>query len=235
EDSATSIRFRFEGEGLRIRYVAARNMGLFQITVDGILIDTVDAYAEGLLFLGTRVYFVGSGVHLLELRPTGQKNGRSEGVTVGLDAIQIWRGDGHTLIVPPPMLTMTPSPEPQPVAFALVSAPPTMQATATEIAPFPITASIVIAYDENGNRAVDPAEGVAGISVRLVEVGTNRALAQAFTDANGYAQLQISASVEVRLVVPYFGRVYPISTGRRAADARFTLLLAPGNQPGLIP
>jgi hypothetical protein len=110
-----------------------------------------------------------------------------------------------------------------------------MQATATEIAPFPITASIVIAYDENGNRAVDPAEGVAGISVRLVEVGTNRALAQAFTDVSGYVQLQVISTAEVRLVVPYFGRVYPIPAGRRASEARFTLLLTPGNQPGLIP
>ncbi|MBL8157268.1 MAG: hypothetical protein JNM70_24050 [Anaerolineae bacterium] len=235
EDSATSIRFQFEGEGLRIRYVGARNMGLFQIIVDGILIDTVDAYAEGLLFLGTRVYFVGSGVHLLELRPTGQKNNRSEGITVALDAIQVWRGDGHSLIVPPPMLTMTPSPEPQPVAFALVSAPPTMLPITTVPAPVPLTASIVIAYDENGNRAVDPAEGVAGISVRLVEVGTNRALAQAFTDASGYAELQVQASTEVRLVVPYLGKVYPIPLRQRSADARFTLLLAPGNQPGLIP
>jgi hypothetical protein len=235
EDVYSSVSFAFEGEGLRIRYVAARNMGMFHVVVDGVVIDTIDAYATELAFPGTRVYTLAPGAHQLELRPTGQKNTRSEGITVALDAIQVWRSDGHMLIIPPPDETQTPTPMPQPADFALVSAPPTMQPTATEPAPFPITASIVIAYDENGNRAVDPAEGVAGISVRLVEVGTNRALAQAFTDASGYAQLQISASAEVQLVVPYFGRVYPIPAGRRASDARFTLLLAPGNQPGLIP
>jgi hypothetical protein len=235
EDVYSSIVFAFEGEGLRIRYVAARNMGMFHVVVDAIIIDTIDAYATELAFPGTRVYTLTPGAHRLELRPTGQKNSRSEGITVALDAIQIWRGDGHTLIIPPPNETQTPTHEPQPADFELVSAPPTMQATATEIAPFPITASIVIGYDENGNRAVDPAEGVAGISVRLVEVGTNRALAQAFTDSSGYAQLQVVSTAEVRLVVPYFGRVYPIPAGRRASDVRFTLLLTPGNQPGLIP
>ncbi|HUN08260.1 MAG TPA: hypothetical protein PLQ56_16760 [Aggregatilineales bacterium] len=235
EDVYSSVAFVFEGEGLRIRYVAARNMGIFQLVVDGVVIDTIDAYAGKLAFPGTRVYTVPSGTHLLELRPTGQKNTRSEGITVALDAIQVWRSDGHTLIIPPPGETLTPTPEPQPAAFELVSAPPTMQATATEIAPVTINASIVIGYDENGNRAIDPAEGVAGISVRLVEVGTNRALAQAFTDSSGYAQLQVVSTADVRLVVPYFGKVYPIPAGRRAADVRFTLLLPPGNQPGLIP
>jgi hypothetical protein len=235
DDVYSSVAFAFEGEGLRIRYVAARNMGLFHVVVDGVVIDTIDAYASELAFPGTRVYTLAPGAHRLELRPTGQKNTRSEGITVALDAIQVWRSDGHTLIIPPPDEEYTPTPEPQSASFELVSAPPTMQATATEIAPFPITASIVIGYDENGNRAVDPAEGVAGISVRLVEVGTNRALAQAFTDVSGYVQLQVISTAEVRLVVPYFGRVYPIPAGRREADARFTLLLAPGNQPGLIP
>ncbi|MBN8590752.1 MAG: hypothetical protein J0M33_03295 [Anaerolineae bacterium] len=235
EDVYSSVVFAFEGEGLRIRYVVARNMGIFHVVVDGVVIDTIDAYADELAFPGTRVYMVTSGTHLLELRPTGQKNSRSEGITVALDAIQIWRSNGHTLVIPPPDETQTPTPEPQPAAFELVSAPPTMQATATVIAPVTINASIVIGYDENGNRAIDPAEGVAGISVRLVEVGTNRALALAFTDSSGYAQLQVVSTADVRLVVPYFGKVYPIPAGRRAADVRFTLLLAPGNQPGLIP
>jgi hypothetical protein len=47
----------------------------------------------------------------------------------------------------------------------LVSAPPTVQPTTTPIPPALVTVSVVIAYDENSNRAVDPAEGVSGISV----------------------------------------------------------------------
>jgi hypothetical protein len=118
----------------------------------------------------------------------------------------------------------------------LVAAPPTVQPTATPVAPGLLTISVVIAYDENGNRDVDPAEGVSGISVRAVEVGTNRVIAQAFTDSQGYAQLQVVTSAEARVVVPYFGTVWDVPRSRSGGgQASYTLLLEPGNQPGLIP
>ena len=80
ENTTSYVTFPFEGEGLRIRYVAARNMGLFDVIVDGQVIDTVDAYADELRFPGTRVYFVGPGTHTLMIRSSGQKNSASEGM-----------------------------------------------------------------------------------------------------------------------------------------------------------
>jgi hypothetical protein len=68
--------------------------------------------------------------------------------------------------------------------------------------------------------------------VRVVEVGTNRVIAQAFTDAQGYAEITVVTSSEARVVVPYFGEVWTLS---RSRAAQFALLLDPGNQPGLIP
>jgi len=237
ENTTSYVTFPFEGEGLRIRYVAARNMGMFDIVVDGQVIDTVDAYADELRFPGTQVYFVGPGAHTLTIRSSGQKNNASEGYVVGLDAIQVFRGSANTLILPPPAESATPSPVPQPAAgVELVAAPPTVQPTTTPIAPGLLTISVVIAYDENGNRDVDPAEGVSGISVRAVEVGTNRVIAQAFTDSQGYAQLQVVTSAEARVVVPYFGTVWDVPRSRSGGgQASYTLLLEPGNQPGLIP
>ncbi len=126
-DTAT---FMFEGEGLRVRYVAAQNMGRFEIVVDGVVLDTIDAYADELRFPVTDVYYVGGGTHRLELRGIGQKNNASEGYVIGLDTIQVFRGDAHTLILPPPSITNTPTPEPQPAArIELVGAPPTLQPT----------------------------------------------------------------------------------------------------------
>jgi hypothetical protein len=75
---------------------------------------------------------------------------------------------------------------------------------------------------------------VDGFWLRVVEVGTNRVIAQAFTDAQGFAQLQVVTSAQARVVVPYFGKVWEVSRGR-GGQANFTLLLQPGNQPGLIP
>jgi hypothetical protein len=236
ENGQSYVSFPFEGEGLRIRYVAARNMGIFNVVVDGVVIDTIDAYAPELYFPGTRVYSVGRGVHVLELRSIQQRNAQSEGYVLALDAVQIFRGMENTLIIPPPVHTPTPTPQPQPAAgIELVSAPPTVQPTLTPIPPSLVTVSVVIAYDENGNRSVDPAEGVSGISVRVVEVGTNRVITQAFTDGSGFAQLQVVTSAQARVVVPYFSKVWELPNNRRGGNTRFTLLLTPGNQPGLIP
>lgn len=234
-DSAHGMAtFLFEGEALRIRYVAATNMGIFEIVVDGAVIDTVDAYANTLSFPGTQVYFVGRGSHLLQIRATGRKNERSEATVVGLDAIQVYRGDANTVVIPPLHLTTTPTATPQEVArIELISAPPTVQPTGTPLSPRVVTASVVIAYDENGNRAIDPAEGVVGISVRVVETTTNRVITSGFTDETGYVQFQIVMDTPAQIVVPYFGKTWALQSGN--TSSAFTLLLNPGNQPGLIP
>jgi len=232
-DTAT---FMFEGEGLRVRYVAAQNMGMFEIVVDGVVLDTIDAYANELAFPVTDVYFVGTGSHRLEIRAVGRKNAVSEGYVVGLDAIHVWRGDATTLIVPPPAITTTPTPSPQPAArVELIGAPSTVQPTGTPVPPRVVTAEVVIAYDENGNGTVDPAEGVAGISVRIVETNTNRIIASGFTDERGYVAFELVTDAAVQVVVPYFGETWQLQRGGNSAAPAFTLLLTPGNQPGLIP
>jgi hypothetical protein len=236
ETVSSTASFMFEGEGLRVRYVAAQNMGMFEIVVDGVVIDTIDAYADELVFPATPVYFMGSGSHLLEVRAIGRKHNASEGYVVGLDAIQVFRGDASTLILPPPAMTLTPTESPQPAArIELVGAPPTVQPTGTPIPPRIITAEVVIAYDENGNRTVDPAEGVAGISVRVVEVNTNRVIASGFTDERGYVSFEVVTDAPAQIAVPYFGRTWAVQRGGNSAAPAYTLLLTPGNQPGLIP
>lgn len=236
ETAYSTASFMFEGEGLRVRYVAAQNMGMFEIVVDGVVLDTIDAYADRLAFPTTDVYFVGNGVHRMEMRAIGRKNHASEGYVVGLDAIHVWRGDANTLILPPPSITNTPTPAPQPAAhIALVGAPPTVQPTGTPVPPRIVTAEVVIAYDENGNRTVDPAEGVTGISVRVVEINTNRVIASGFTDERGYVAFEVVTDTPAQIVVPYFGRVWTLQRSGNSAAPAYTLLLTPGNQPGLIP
>ena len=236
ETAYSTASFMFEGEELRVRYVAAQNMGMFEIVVDGVVLDTIDAYADTLDFPTTDVYFVGNGVHRMEMRAIGRKNHASEGYVVGLDAIHVWRGDANTLILPSPSITNTPTPTPQPAArIALVGAPPTVQPTGTSVPPRIISTTVVIAYDENGNRTVDPAEGVAGISVRVVETNTNRVIASGFTDERGFVQFELVTDTPARIVVPYFGESWELQRGNANAAPAYTLLLTPGNQPGLIP
>jgi hypothetical protein len=237
EGAYDTASFAFDGDAVRVRYVAAQNMGMFEIVVDGVVLEIIDAYANELRFPVTDVYHVGSGTHRLEIRAVGRKNNASEGYVVGLDAIHVWRGDANTLIVPPPLVTNTSTPSPQPTArVELIGAPPTVQPTGTPVPPRVINAEMVIAYDENGNRTVDPAEGVAGISVRVVEVNTNRIIASGFTDERGYVSFEIVTDAPAQIVVPYFGETWQLQRGGNSTTApAFTLLLTPGNQPGLIP
>jgi hypothetical protein len=236
EQVTGSMSFTFEGEGLRIRYVAAQNMGIFDVILDDVLVDRVDAYNSERIFPGTSVFTLGKGIHTLTIRSSQQKNNLSEGYVVGLDAIQVFQGSENMLIIPPPAETPTLEPSPVPaISIELISAPSTVQPTHTLVPPAELILSVVIAYDENGNRAVDPSEGVRDISVRVVAVGDNRVLAQTFTDRQGHAQLTLTTSDDIRVVVPYFGKVWELSGGRRGGAQNFTLLLKPGNQPGLIP
>lgn len=236
ESTYGSAYFSFAGEGLRVRYVAAQNMGIFEILVDGVVIDSIDAYADELTFIGTGVYFVGRGSHLLEIHATGRKNDLSEGYVVGLDAVQVFHGDANTLIIPPQAMTNSPTPQVQDaVRIELVGAPSTVQPTWTPVPPRVITAAVVIAYDENGNRTVDPAEGVAGISVRVVETNTNRVIASGYTDARGYVEFHLVTDATARIVVPYFGETWELQRANTNNAPAYTLLLTPGNQPGLIP
>jgi hypothetical protein len=234
DEASSLVSFPFEGEGLRVRYVAARNMGMFELIVDGEKLDTIDAYHVDLAFPGTQVYVLKPGRHLLQIRSAGAKNASSEGFAVGFDAVQIFKGSASTLILTPEPLTGFLIPTSQSVAnIELVGVPATAEPTAA--VERDINIELIIAYDENGNNAVDPAEGVREIPVRVVDRATNRVITESLTDATGYTTLQLQTSTSVRLVVPYFGRVWDVPLGRNSDTAQYTLLLAPGNQPGLIP
>ena len=228
------LRFRFEGEGLRIRYVQAVNMGTFEIIIDGVVLDTIHAKSDQFYLASTRVYNLESGQHTLEIRNTGSPVGGDHCQTVGIDVLQVYRTPAGTLIIPPaPPATETPAPRPV-AGVELLASPPTIQPTPSPIPPQMREISLVIAYDENGNRAIDPSEGVAGISVRVIETRTNHEIAQSYTDGQGYAHLRGVTGNAVRVVVPYFGQVWDIPA-RSTGETHFTLLLTPGTQPGLIP
>lgn len=235
EDINSRASFAFIGEAVQVRYAAAPNMGIFELVIDGQVLETVDAYTPALTFPVTGVHSLPSGPHMLEIRPTGRKNRASEGTVVGLDAVYVFQADAHTLILPPSVLTVTPTHTPRSAEFELVAAPPTTQPTASPIPPRQVSVAVVIAYDENRNRAADPAEGVRGVTVRVVETTTNRPLASSVTDGSGFAALELETDAPLQVAVPYFDKVWAVGRGRSGATETFTLLIPAANQPGLIP
>jgi hypothetical protein len=233
-DPEAAVRLAFEGEGVRVCYVAFWNGGLWEVIIDGQLVGTVDSYSAEAHFTCTDTFPVAPGAHILLVRNTGQRNPASSDTMLALDAVLVYRSAPSSVVTS--ASTLTRLPEPQPARrIELIQGPPAIQPTATDAPPTTLTVAVIIAYDENVNRSVDPAEGVRGIPVRIVDVATNRVLAQAFTDESGYARIQIQTNARISLVVPYFGQSWDISHGYRGTESAFTLLLPAGNQPGLIP
>jgi hypothetical protein len=96
-----------------------------------------------------------------------------------------------------------------------------------------VAVNFSLAYDLNGNKAIDPAEGVQGISVRLVTADTNKVITSGYTNGEGFIRLEATTNSPLRLVVPYFNRFWDIPFG--SSNMRITMLIPPANQPGIIP
>jgi len=225
----------FDGAGIRVRYVTYALFGIFEVQIDGQVVAVMDSYQPRAEFMTTNVFGLVQGKHTLEIINTARKNVASGGNIIALDAVEVYQGPTPTATrSPSPSATATFTPSPVVVQnIKLISGPPVVKPTNTPIPPSPVIASLVIAYDENGNNAVDPGEGVQGISVRLVKSSTNEVLESGFTNTDGFVQLEALSDGPVRLIVPYFGKFWDVSSG--GAEPHFTLILPPGNQPGLIP
>ena len=229
-----AVRLAFEGEGVRVCYVAFWNGGIWDIQIDGRSAGSVDSYSTEAHFTCTDTFPVEAGSHTLLVSNTSERNPASSDTMLALDAVLTYHSSPSAVVTP--AVSYTPTAEPQPARrVELIQGPPAIQPTATDAPPELVTVAVLIAYDENANRSVDPAEGVRGIPIRLVDVATNRALAQAFTDESGYARIQLRTNAQVSLVVPYFGQSWDVSRRWGSGDSTFTLLLPAGNQPGLIP
>lgn len=210
-----AMRFVFEGEAVRVRY-AAEARSQFSLLVDGVPVAVLESGPE---FNTSPIYALTPGSHWLEIRAL---NG-----VVRLDAVDVFRSTQAIIS----LAVYSPTPSQTTQEMTPVSATATVEPTNT---PQVLRAGIVIAYDENGNRTVDPAEGVIGVSVRVVDTTTNRVIASGFTDQGGYAQFDMVLEAPARIVVPYFGKSWEWQNERNGVSS-YVLLLTPGNQPGLIP
>jgi len=100
-----------------------------------------------------------------------------------------------------PTATPIPTPTPMAVIRPLTLAPP----TPTPLPQFSIAIGLSAYYDQNNNHAPDIDEGIAGISVRILDLRTNRLLTHVFTNEEGYASVTVTAPDAVRVSVPYLG------------------------------
>src|SRR5690606_39036219 len=122
----------------------------------------------------------------------------------------------------------TPTPAVRPVQIRPFSLLPP---TPTPIPVTPLTIELTLYHDANDNKAPDLEEGVSGVSVRVLDPLTNRLLGQTVTDAQGYAQLRLSAGAEVHLSVAYLGYSQTVRAPGKPVQIRLPAL----QLPSLIP
>lgn len=96
--------------------------------------------------------------------------------------------------------------------------------------------NVLIAYDENANGLIDLQEGVLGMSVRAIDVSTNKQLSSGFTDSHGNLQLLISAPQgnDVMIVIPFLSVGKTFEVNENSSDS-WRVLLPSSLLPGLIP
>ncbi len=103
-------------------------------------------------------------------------------------------------------------------------------ATGTPLPPV----KVVVYYDENDNNAADPAEGIQGATVLLLDASTNKPIAWQTTDETGYTAFEIpagaSAYAALRIAIPFLGFSRPVGPGQAVPVA-----IEPQRLPGLIP
>jgi hypothetical protein len=103
----------------------------------------------------------------------------------------------------------TPSPTPTPTLVPIIwqsvaTAPP---------APVETQIDIKVFYDLNGSGAPDAAEGVAGVSVRVLDAA-NQFVGWAITDDQGEAQLTVTSPDVAQLYIPFFDWRQPVTPGQ---------------------
>ena len=239
DTEGAGLTLRFVGDAARVRYVRLSSYGVFEVRIDGRVVTTVDAYlpksAVNGDFVTTDVFGLVHSWHTLEILRLDRRNPDSTGGFVAIDGIDVYQNGSAAAALPVgtavvPTLTASPAPLSK---IEVVAAPPTTQPTLTLAPPQLIAVSLTVAYDLNGDKAVEPGEGVADLSVQLVTADTNRVVASGSTNAQGYIRLETTGTAPLRLVIPYFNRFWDVPP--RASGTQITLLIPPANRPALIP
>ncbi len=199
------LTLRFLGAAVRVRYARLYSYGVFEVSLDGRVLTTVDAFlpksTQNGDFVTTEVFSLAYGWHMLDITRLDRRNPASAGGFVAIDGIDVYQNG------PEPTITPTnPSPAP---TFTATPAP--VQITAV---------TLTVAYDQNGNKAVEPTEGVRDLPVQLISADTNRVVAAGVTDGQGYLRLEAVGTAPLRLVVPYFNRFWDIVSGGRGQNTR---------------
>jgi hypothetical protein len=232
-DVGAIARYPFTGDGVRLAYQVAPTGCAFDLVVDEVVIASFDSYADELGWRLAGPYFLSNGYHVLDIR---SRASTPNICTVGFDYIDVFTNvpvpESAQVVLNPP----TEVPALEVARVALVSAPPTLAPTVTPIPTGIVALTVIVAYDANASGSADIGEGVAGMSVRLVDATSGELLQSGFTDERGQLNLQVVSREPITATIPLLGETLNLrpTLGQTVAQ-RWEVVLPPANQPGVIP
>lgn len=135
-----------------------------------------------------------------------------------------------------PIIASTVTPTPAPVVSQSLIVKPIIRSTPTPAQPVSTArtanANVQIYNDRNRNKTADGGEGIANVSVWLIDDASGSPLAQGFTDADGRVRLNATTEGNVRLSVPLFGYAQTISDNNANVSLALTAdVILPSNLP----
>lgn len=90
QDEQASVTLRFTGEKVRLHYLYFWDFGIFDVYIDDRKVATIDGYNTQSMVASSEIFFVEPGTHTLRIENSGRKNPTSQGMTLSLDAIDIY-------------------------------------------------------------------------------------------------------------------------------------------------
>ena len=236
-DAGALLRFPFEGDGFRVGFRSEVNGSSFQAVLDGeflALYGTDYAVIDPELApvrqtFVTQPHWVTPGYHVVDLICLAAGDG-SAGCNI--DYIEVFRGPPIPVA---PTVVAVPSTAVEVANVELVVAPPTLAPTASPQPEAIITVDVLVSIDLNTNGQVDANEGVVGLTVRAVDVSNNTLLTTAVTDESGFVRVRVASRDDVVLLIPVLGASFYLRNRGQTIEETWTLLLDPATVPGLIP
>jgi hypothetical protein len=239
EAYGATVRYPFQGDGIRIAYLMQEGGCRFDVILDGVVQETIDSHVDTSepYWQIAGAYFLAGGYHVLDIRAHSDRP-----CVTAIDYMDIFT-NAPVPVVPTTTVgnqnangvTDTGN-ERDITQITLLSEPATSTAQPTAVPVGRVQLQVQIAIDKNANGEADLDEGVQAVSVRLVDADSGALIASDFTDERGRVAFDVTTNSDVVAHVPLLAETFRLRV--RAGDVveeRWSLLLAGANQPAVMP
>lgn len=236
DEAGATVRYPFTGDGVRFAYLQHERGCFFDVVIDGVQQEMINAQSPDERWILTDAYFLTSGYHVMDIQSRSNRDGMC---SVAIDYMEVFSSPAMPQTVSNegvPMDETVPEVGRDVSRITLISSPPTSVPSPTPQPASLIQLTVQVSYDRNASGTADLGEGVQGVSVRVVNSITGELLNSGFTDASGAVRFQVVSKDAIVASIPLLGESFTVRpTLGRTMNQTWNVLLAPANQPAVIP